>query len=151
MDLTNCRECGKAFVYNNVGPKKCEECRKNQEEKFEIVKEYLWDNPNASIEKVHEETGVEKDLIISYVKEDRLVAEGLDVELMEECDRCGRKIAEGRFCEKCQQELVNGLKGSSGNNKKSGRGKRKKSGKSGQGMFLKDRIRKRRRGKKEDS
>ncbi len=56
------------------------------------VKDYLWDNPGASIDEVHEETGVDREIIIKFVKEDRLIADGIDVDLLISCERCGREI-----------------------------------------------------------
>lgn len=143
MELKNCKKCGKLFS-PQANEKVCPVCRDEEEEKFKKVKEYLWDNPNASVEEVHEATGVEEELIIKFVKEDRLIAEGIDVDIMLECERCGTQISSGRFCESCKQELVSGL---SGDDKKEKKDKDKKKKKKDQQMYTKDRINRRKKDK----
>ena len=143
LNLKNCPRCGKLFA--KKGPHKlCPVCRKEEESQFEKVKEYLWDNPNASIEEVHDETGVEKDLIMKFVREGRLIAEGIDVDILLECERCGASIKEGRFCQDCQQELMDGL---DPDKKKKKKKKQKKENKSDDKMFLADRVKKRKKRK----
>ena len=126
MKLKNCVKCGKLFS-PQTGEKVCPVCKKEEENDFEKVKEYLWDNPNAKIQEVHEETGVEKDTIMKFVKDDRLVAEGINVDWKHECERCGKPISHGRFCASCQNELVDGF---SGDSKKKDKKKKKKHNKS---------------------
>lgn len=137
MSLKNCPRCGRLFAAD--GNKLCPVCREEEENDFEQVKDYLWDNPNSTIEEVHEETGVERDTIIKFIKEDRLLAEGLDIDFELECERCGAPITHGRFCDKCQQELAEGFS--------PGKGKsdRKKKKKAREKMYLKDRINKRKK------
>ncbi|MEJ6950161.1 TIGR03826 family flagellar region protein [Natronospora cellulosivora (SeqCode)] len=108
MDLRNCPQCGKLFAYDGTS-KVCNVCRSSEENDFEKVRDYLWDNPNATIEEVHTATEVERELIIKFVREGRLVAEGIDFSFMIECERCGLPIPSGRFCNSCQQELVDGF------------------------------------------
>lgn len=136
MELKNCPHCGKLFAYDGQH-KLCKVCRKEEDDDFQKVKEYLWDNPHATIEEVYEETGVERELIIKFVKEDRLIAEGIDVDFMLECERCGASISRGRYCEKCQQELKEGF--SADFKKKEKTSDRREKDK----MYIKDRIRKR--------
>ncbi|MTI59255.1 MAG: flagellar protein [Firmicutes bacterium] len=109
LNLKNCPRCGKLFAKKGDSDL-CPICADGEEEDFQKVKEFLWDNPNATIEVVHEKTGVSRERIIHFIREDRLIAEGLDVELLIECERCGELISHGRFCEKCQQELVSGFR-----------------------------------------
>lgn len=108
MDLRNCSRCGKLFAYTGA-TRVCHVCRKTEEDDFKKVKDYLWDHPRATIEMVHEETGVERELIIKFIKEERLIAEGVTIDFDLECERCGATIKKGRFCSKCQDELVKGF------------------------------------------
>ncbi len=142
MELKNCKKCGKLFS-PKTNEKVCPVCREEEEEKFKKVKEYLWDHPKASVEEVHEATGVEEELIIKFVKEDRLIAEGIDVDMLLECERCGTQIKSGRFCQSCKQELVSGLSGD--DDKKQDKKQEKK--KKDQKMYTKDRINKRKKDK----
>lgn len=131
MELINCKECGKLF--SSAGQKVCSDCRQSEEEKFELVKNYLWDNPNSTVKKVAEETGVEEDLIIKFMRDDRLAAEGLLVDYKLKCKHCGTEIKTGLFCNGCRSKMINDFnQGDVSENKE----KKKDS----QEMFLKDRF-----------
>lgn len=136
MKLQNCRKCGR--VFSSAGDSVCPDCKKLEEEKFELVKNYLWENPNSTIDQVAEETDVEKELIIKFMKEDRLAADGLVIDFKLKCSRCGKEIDSGTFCESCRNKLVSDFKGSfeeAEEEKEYAEGE----------MFLKDRIKKRRK------
>ena len=109
MEVKKCKECGQ--IFSPVGrEKKCPQCREQEEDKYKVVKDYLWECPGASVKEISEETGVEEDLIIRFVREGRFIQiDGVDLEI--ECDRCVKKITSGRFCEDCAEELESGLKG----------------------------------------
>lgn len=136
MDLRNCPHCGKIFSYDGTS-KVCNVCRNNEESDFQKVKDYLWDNPNATIEEVHTETEVERELIIKFVREGRLLSEGIDFDFMVECERCGLPIPSGRFCNKCQQELLNGF---SSNKKKKTDKEDKPAKNANDKMFIANRV-----------
>lgn len=131
MDLINCKECGKLFA--SSGKKICPDCRQSEEEKFELVKEYLWDNPNSSIQKVSDETGVEKELIIKFMRENRLAAEGLLIDYTLKCKRCGTEIEAGVFCSSCRNKMVSDFK-------QEDEPEEKKKKKPSEEMYLKDRF-----------
>ncbi|KXS48328.1 MAG: flagellar protein [Halanaerobium sp.] len=105
MNLINCQECGKVFA--SAGSKVCPDCRQSEEEKFELVKEYLWDHPNSTVPTVSEATGVKETMIIKFIKEDRLQSEGLDIEYSLKCKTCGREIESGVYCDSCRNKLIN--------------------------------------------
>ncbi|MFP4198409.1 MAG: flagellar protein [Halanaerobium sp.] len=130
MELINCKECGKLF--SSSGQKVCPDCRQREEEKFEIVKEYLWEHPNSTVKKVSEDTGVEEELIIKFMREDRLAAEGLLVDYKLKCKRCGTEIKTGLFCESCRTKMISDFN-------QNGEVDEKKK-KNSQEMFLKDRF-----------
>lgn len=131
MELINCKECGKLF--SSAGQKVCPDCLQGEEEKFEIVKEYLWEHPNSTIKKVAGDTGVEEDLIIKFMREDRLSAEGLLIDYTLKCKRCGTEIKTGLFCNSCRSKMISDFnQGDEPENKE----KKKDS----QEMFLKERF-----------
>ena len=131
MKLVNCSECGR--VFSSSGSSICPDCRRKEEEEFELVKDYLWDNPNSTVEEVAEETGVDRDRIIKFMKENRLESEGLVIKHSLECKRCGKEISSGIFCSSCRNKMVNEL------NQKDEEEKPKAEKKKEQ-MFLKDRF-----------
>ncbi len=79
---------------------------KKLEEKFQVVKQYIKDNPSANIQTVADETETTVKTIKQWVREERLTfAEGSLVGL--ECESCGAIILTGRFCDKCKNKVHN--------------------------------------------
>ena len=99
--------CGKLFNYLNGQPL-CPNCMKELDKKFEVVKEYLYDNPNASIQQVSEENEVSIAQLKKWIREERLCfSENSMVGI--ECENCGVMIRTGRFCNECKDKLANSL------------------------------------------
>lgn len=98
MDLRNCRKCGRVFAY--AGNEICSRCATSDVDDFKKVKEYLYDNPGATIVEVSEETGVDEKKILRYLRESRIEIREADNMLLD-CERCGKPIQSGRFCDKC--------------------------------------------------
>ena len=106
MNIRNCTRCGK--IYNYDGFKVCHNCRKSDEADFQKVKEYLYDHPGAAITEVSDATEVAERKIIDFLRAGRLeIEEGGNLVL--ECEKCGKSITTGRFCNQCagllQREL----------------------------------------------
>ncbi|MQN01885.1 MAG: flagellar protein [Lachnospiraceae bacterium] len=110
MELRNCIKCGKIFGYRGVGPAICDNCKKEAEERFDKVKEYIRDNPLTSINEVAEECHVTVAQIKQWVREERLMF-SKESGVVFHCENCGAPIRTGRFCEKCKSEMVNDLDG----------------------------------------
>lgn len=103
MDIANCKKCGRLFNYIG-GDKVCPECRKELEEKFQQVKVYLGENRNSTIEDVSRDNDVSVQQVRQWIKEERITfAENSSVGI--ECERCGKMIPTGRYCEKCKNKL----------------------------------------------
>lgn len=121
MEVTNCRECGRLFNYIS-GPRRCPECQKKLEQKFQNVKEFLRQNPDSSISKTATENDVSVKQIKQWIREERLVisngvAEGII------CENCGKPINTGRYCEACKKNMMETLSSaypSRGNNSREG-------------------------------
>ncbi|RKD23538.1 flagellar operon protein TIGR03826 [Caminicella sporogenes DSM 14501] len=109
MDIRNCKECGKLFQYDGIS-KLCYSCRKKDEEDFKRVKDYIYDNTGATITEVSEATGVSEDKILRYLREGRLEIVGENPGLVLDCERCGRAIRTGRYCEECAREIEKELR-----------------------------------------
>ncbi|MFZ5968981.1 MAG: TIGR03826 family flagellar region protein [Bacillota bacterium] len=103
-DIRNCKECGKIFSYEGFS-RVCPRCRQKDEDAFRIVKEYVYDHPRATITEVAEETGVDEDKILRYLREGKLEIVGDGSTLVLGCERCGKGITTGRFCDACAREM----------------------------------------------
>ena len=108
MNVRNCRKCGRLFNYA-LGPMICPQCRDGLEAKFKEVKTYIQEHPNCGISEVSRECDVEVGQIQQWLREERLqFAEGSMVQLT--CESCGCTIRSGRYCDKCKNDMANGLK-----------------------------------------
>ncbi len=107
MDVRNCRNCGRLFNYLQ-GPQICPECVDALEKKFIEVRDYVWDNKNASIEEISEKNEVSVQQIKQWIREERLVFSE-DSAFGIECENCGKMIKGGRFCDQCKAEMSNNL------------------------------------------
>ena len=108
MAVRNCKRCGKIFNYA-AGQPICENCRKELEQDFQKVKEYIKENPNQGVKEVAEACEVPEGQIKQWVREERLeVSKGAGVL---NCEQCGEPIATGRFCEKCKANMTTNLTG----------------------------------------
>ena len=107
-ELANCSRCG--TVYVKTIRDICQDCFKKEEEAFQSVSQFLREKKNreATILEIVEETGVEEELIIKFVKERRLQPTDFP-NLAYPCERCGNGITTGKLCENCQKELKNDL------------------------------------------
>ncbi|KJS19045.1 MAG: hypothetical protein VR72_20075 [Clostridiaceae bacterium BRH_c20a] len=106
MDLRNCPDCGKVFVYNTVNM--CPDCRKEEEQEFIKVKEYLYKNPKIGAYDLSEATEVDEGKIVRWVREGRIQGKSFPG-IVIPCDRCGKPIPEGRYCGSCSNELARGF------------------------------------------
>lgn len=106
MDIRNCRRCNKIFQYR--GSKYCPSCMLELDDVFVRVRDYVYENPNATVMEVSEELKVDENIILEFLKEGRLelVTPGLDYL----CERCEKPITTGRFCNECISELDREMK-----------------------------------------
>lgn len=108
-DVRNCRKCGKVFNYLG-GPPLCVSCRQLDEEDFKRIKEYLYDNPRASLNQVSVELEISVEKIRRFLKDGRLEILSDDGNLILECESCGKSIKSGRYCTDCERDLANNFK-----------------------------------------
>ncbi|QHQ60016.1 flagellar protein [Anaerocolumna sedimenticola] len=106
MDVRNCKSCGKLYNYISGQPPLCNACLKALDEKFSVVKEYIYNHPGAGIAEVAEENDVSTMQIQKWIREERL-AFSPDSPIGIECENCGTMIKTGRFCKACKDKLVN--------------------------------------------
>jgi methionyl-tRNA synthetase len=86
------------------------------DQKFNEVRDYIYDNPQAHIDDVCEATGVESGDIKRWLAEGRLLlSKGSPIGLS--CEKCGAPILSGKQCEECMAKLRNTLQGAANNMK----------------------------------
>ncbi len=103
MDVRNCKNCGRLFNYLN-GPSICPACKDELENQFVQVKEYVRENPGATIQMVADDNGVTVQQIRQWVREERLEF-SKDSPVGIECEICGATIRTGRYCEACKGKM----------------------------------------------
>jgi uncharacterized Zn finger protein (UPF0148 family) len=103
MDVKNCPECGKLFMQNPSGM--CPACYAKEEVYEHKIGEYLREFGKASIEQIHEATGVSEKIILRMLKSGRLLVNGQSM-ISYPCDMCGIPIFEGRLCSKCSSSFT---------------------------------------------
>ena len=107
MEIIACKTCGRLFNYLNGQPL-CQACKEALEEKFAEVKEYIYQNPKASITMVAEATEVSGKQIKQWIREDRLVLSEPSPDGVL-CENCGTPICSGRYCDACKNRMANNL------------------------------------------
>lgn len=100
--LKNCAKCGRMF---SAEPHQrfCSNCVENDDDVFKAVREYIYDHPSATIPDVSEALDVPEEKILKFLREGKLALRGDGVGL--DCERCGKSIPSGRYCEQCSQEM----------------------------------------------
>lgn len=105
MNIIQCVLCKKPF--QSIGSKACPDCLKKLDEDFIIVRDYIYDNKHADIDKVSEDTGVSKQAILYLLKDGRLqfddLAAGGGVLF---CEVCKKPINTGRMCKECKGRVA---------------------------------------------
>ena len=106
--ISNSKGCGR--IFNVLSDEQyCPNCQKKMDEKFDIVKRFVEDNPNVPVETVAKETDTSMKQINRWIREERL-SFSPDSSYGIPCENCGRMIRTGRFCDECKTKLTNTLR-----------------------------------------
>lgn len=109
MDVRPCRRCKRLFNYISGQPI-CPECRDILEKKFVVVKEYIRENPRATMQEISDDNEVPVSQLKQWVREERLsFSENSPVGL--DCEKCGAMIRTGRYCANCKDKMTQTLRG----------------------------------------
>lgn len=107
MEVKVCKVCRKMFQYV-TGPEICPNCKRKEEEYFQLVKEYLREKPGADMVEVNDKTGVSMGLIEKFLRQGRLeVTPDSPIKLT--CERCGKRILTGALCSACKNQVTSEL------------------------------------------
>lgn len=109
VQIKNCFRCRGLFVPPKSDPKirYCKECLEKESNEFKLIKEYLSTYPNAGIEDISLETGVDKEILIQFLKEGKLEITSGNCVL--NCEKCFEPIKFGRYCKECTTQLSKNL------------------------------------------
>lgn len=101
MNLKNCTGCGKLYVENPSGL--CPECFDKEEKDELIITEYMREVGKASMQQIHEETGVNERTIMRMLKKGRFIGK---FSISYPCETCKAPITEGRLCNACGRNIL---------------------------------------------
>ncbi|WP_094603829.1 hypothetical protein SPSIL_042390 [Sporomusa silvacetica DSM 10669] len=104
MGLTNCSECGKLYVENAA--RICPDCYRRQEDDAETVVEYLRDVDKATLDEIHQATGVKHKIILRLLHSGRIMGSTISYP----CETCGTLIDAGRLCDKCSKNILDQIR-----------------------------------------
>ena len=107
MEYANCRKCGKLFA--KISSSICQDCVKAEEEQFSTLKNYISDNPMATLPEIAEKTKIHPKRIMQYLREGRLEVKGSFVDELR-CVSCGASIKIGTHCKNCLTVIQRDLK-----------------------------------------
>jgi hypothetical protein len=108
MPLDNCVRCGKLF--NRLSRPVCPDCVREEERRAGVVMDFLKDNPSATIEEISESTGVDSQVILRLIRDDRLRATTA-CSLPRNCKACGAPVDAGQYCGHCLRKFGRALMG----------------------------------------
>src|SRR5690625_4709170 len=103
-ELGNCERCGTVFAKTIRDI--CPVCYREEEKAFQKVYGFLTKRKNreATLKEIVAATEVDEDVIIKFMKENRLRASKFP-KLAYPCDKCGVDIIEGRLCMMCSSQI----------------------------------------------
>ncbi|MCE5299881.1 MAG: hypothetical protein LLG37_03280 [Spirochaetia bacterium] len=108
MALTNCGRCGNLFNSEHA-ENVCQACVIAEQADLRKVTAYLREHPLANVMEVHENTKVDRVMILRFVKSGNLkVTNNAD---KFKCRLCGRPITKGRLCAGCEARVHEGIDG----------------------------------------
>ena len=110
-----CTSCGGPLKYQSSGVYVCASCGSTECDDFGKIKMYLAENGPASKEEIVDATGVSKEAVTRYLKQQRLMIHGETKRVT--CRICGRGISSGSLCADCAAQVSNSSSPKSANGK----------------------------------
>ena len=109
-----CKVCHVMLNRRRDGYYQCPSCNGLYKDNLMIAKEYLMNNPDASIEEIVEGTHIPEETLIFFIDNDMITIPDTNKNFSV-CKNCGRIIIEGRYCNNCAiytfnrlQKIING-------------------------------------------
>ncbi len=109
-ELRNCPMCGAFFNYTGLR-EVCHACGQKEEDLYQIVYRFLRKRENraATVERIEEATGVEREMLYKWVRKGRL-HQAMFPNLGYPCDNCGKLTTTGKLCNNCQDDIKSDLR-----------------------------------------
>lgn len=102
MAMVRCRRCKALFEPTSPNGQMCPNCVVQEEERYQLVREYVKDHPGVSISEVSDVTGVTTPRILTYLKQERLELSSGSAAVLS-CKSCGANINTGMYCVNCKK------------------------------------------------
>lgn len=104
LKLDNCRRCGRLF--SSAGVEICPECIEKEEEQYALLKEFLLENPRATVSEASKATGVPAGVITDFLRRGLLAQVNLVLNTELVCRICKAPVPSGFVvCPECQRKL----------------------------------------------
>ena len=107
VEVKNCIRCGAVFstIVNKMA---CPNCEKKEEERFQELRKYINEHPNAKLKDVAAECNITPKKLMQYIREGRIeITKGLEDEIT--CEMCDKRIQRGRYCAACIAKIATEL------------------------------------------
>ncbi len=108
MEVRTCKHCKRLFNYLS-GPTLCPSCKDKLEDKFILVRDYIREHPHDGINEVAKANEVSTSQIRRWIREERLAFSD-DADIGIDCEKCGKMIKSGRYCQACKDEMMGQMK-----------------------------------------
>lgn len=97
--------CDDFFNYTGIR-EVCHKCAQKEEDLYQVVYRFLRKRENraATVDRIEEATGVDKELLYKWVRKGRLHPATFP-NLGYPCDNCGRITHKGKLCDNCQNTI----------------------------------------------
>lgn len=101
MSVSNCVRCGK--VINGGSIEVCDSCAEKEKVEFQRIKDYIENNPGATVFQVTTALDIAIKNIKRYLRENRLEIADRDAKSNSflSCIKCGESIRSGYYCMNC--------------------------------------------------
>lgn len=101
-NIRYCKRCNSVYKYVS-GNNLCPSCLRKYDEIMDKIKKYLRENPSAGIMELSKEIE-EKERDILYLLKIGRISLKTDAHTLQ-CEKCGIKIENGKFCNRCTDML----------------------------------------------
>lgn len=101
-ELKSCKICGKV-LQSSENTSVCPDCVSQYENEYEIIREYLYQHPHASIYEVATNLDITINKIKSFLRDGRLEIVEKDNQFLT-CQTCSKPIHSGWYCEDCLRQ-----------------------------------------------